>query len=366
MPNIKTGIASIGLHFPPLVMSLSELATLRGVEPLKYLEGLGCQNMALCPKDYNVVVMATEAAKRALARWGGDKSRIGLIIVGTECAPDMSRPLSAWVAEKLGLKGALRSYEVKHACYGGTLALRQAVEWKLSGVHPNKAALVIAVDIALYAPGDPGEPTQGAGAVAMVIDEPLIAEIEGTSFPFSMPAFDFWHPLDKAFPMVDGQFSLECYKRAARDCFQAMIHDKMLEEVLAQYRACCFHTPFPKMVKKSFFDICEFYGISSENAEKLFAQKVEPTMSWNKQCGNAYTASLWIAVANALRGMNTGEKLIAFSYGSGCGAELQILQAGPLAKVGAWEEDVKHDFAVRKKIDGKTYQQLREENLLAY
>ncbi len=366
MTDIKTGIASIGLHFPPLVMPLTALATLRNVDPLKYLEGLGCQKMALCPKDYGVVMLATEAAKRALARWGGDKKQIGLIIVGTECAPDMSRPLSAWVAEKLGLSGALRSYEVKHACYGGTLALRQAVEWKLAGVQPKKAALVIATDIALYAPNDPGEPTQGAGAVAMIIDEPLIAEVDATSYPYSMPAFDFWHPLDKAFPLVDGQFSLECYKRAARDCFQAMIHDKMLEEILAQYRACCFHTPFPKMVKKAFFEICQFYGIKNENAEKLFAQKVDPTMSWNKQCGNAYTASLWICVANALRGMKVGEKLIAFSYGSGCGAELQTLRAGPLAEKAAWAEDVEHDFAERKEIDGATYEQLREKNLLSY
>ena len=56
-----------------------------------------------------------------------------MLAVGTETAVDMSRPLSAWVADRLGLKGAVRSYEVKHACYGGTLALRQAAEWRLSG-----------------------------------------------------------------------------------------------------------------------------------------------------------------------------------------------------------------------------------------
>ncbi len=83
----------------------------------------------------------------------------------------MSRPLSAWVADKLGLAGAVRSYEVKHACYGATLALRQAVEWKESGAAAGKAALVIAADVALYELEDPGEPTQGAGAVAMVVDE---------------------------------------------------------------------------------------------------------------------------------------------------------------------------------------------------
>lgn len=366
MAQSKTGIASIGLRFPPLALPLEELAKLRHVDPDKYLIGLDCKKMALCPQDCSLVDLAVGAAERALSRWDGDKSKIGLIIVGTESAPDMSRPLSAWVAERLGLKGALRSFEVKHACYGGTVAVRQAVEWKLSGVHPGKAALVIASDIALYEPNDPAEPTQGAGSVAMIIDEPHVAEIDAISYPFSMPTFDFWHPLDKTYPLVDGKFSLECYKRAARDCFQAMTHDKMLEEILANFHACCFHTPFPKMVKKAFFEICQFYGIKDENAEKLYMKKVDPTMQWNRLVGNCYTASLWIAVANTLRGLKVGEKITAFSYGSGSGAELQTLKAGPLAEKQLWAEDVKQDLANRKEIDAETYDQLRKDNLLSH
>ena len=73
------------------------------------------------------------AARRALGRWQGNLDDIGLIAVGTESALDMSRPLSAWVAEELGLRGAVRSYEVKHACYGGTLALKQGGGVEISG-----------------------------------------------------------------------------------------------------------------------------------------------------------------------------------------------------------------------------------------
>jgi len=56
---------------------------------------------------------------------------------------------------------AVRSYEVKHACYGGTLAVKQAAEWRLSGAAGDQAALVVAADVALYEQGDPSEPTQG-------------------------------------------------------------------------------------------------------------------------------------------------------------------------------------------------------------
>lgn len=175
MSHRATGIAALGLQLPSLAMEVGELAGLRGQDPKKYTHGLGCREMALCAPGTTVVDLAVGAAERALERWGGDRRDIGLLALGTESALDMSRPLSAWVADRLGLRGALRSYEVKHACYGGTLALRQALEWRLAGASQGRVALVIAADEALYKPADPGEPTQGAGAVAMLVGEPRVA-----------------------------------------------------------------------------------------------------------------------------------------------------------------------------------------------
>ncbi len=354
-----TGIAAIGLALPPLAMPVEELATLRGEDPQKYILGLGCQEMALCPPGYGVVELAVEAARRALSRWPGALGDIGSIAVGTETAVDMSRPLSAWVAERLGLAGAVRSYEVKHACYGGTLALRQATEWRLSGAARGRAALVIAADVALYAPGDPGEPTQGAGAVAMVVGAPEVAAIEPVSHPYSEPAFDFWRPVGEAFPRVDGKFSLECYMRAAENCFEALADGAGLDPVLDSYQALCFHVPFPKMVKKAVRRIAARFGWDEAKADALFAAKVDPFLGWNRRCGNAYTASLWISVAEALAGRAEGERVAAFSYGSGFGAELLTLVAGPAAAAGAWAEDVAQDLAGRQRVDADRYRELR-------
>jgi hydroxymethylglutaryl-CoA synthase len=351
---------------PPLALRVEELAELRGAEPAKYTVGLGCAQMALCPPGYGVVELATGAAERALARWGGDRSRIGLLAVGTETAVDMSRPLSAWVAERLGLAGAVRSYEVKHACYGGTLALRQAVEWRLSGaagasadaVAPPKAALVIAADVALYEQGDPGEPTQGAGAVAMVIDEPRVATVDPRSFPWSEPQFDFWRPVGESFPRVDGPLSLDCYKRAAARCFEALVAERgaaFVDEVAA----ACFHVPFPKMVRKAVVEVGATLGWGEERALAYYQSKVEPTMGWNRAAGNAYTASLWIAVAQALAGLEAGREITAFSYGSGFGAELLALTAGPECAAAGWVADVEIDLAERRLIDAADYSRLR-------
>ena len=361
MNNKKTGITSIGLHFPPLVMSVEELAKLRGVDPEKYTVGLGCNKMALCPEGYTVVDLATKAAERALSRWKGDPSKIGLIAVGTESALDMSRPLSAWVADRLHLKGLIRSYEVKHACYGGTLALRQATEWKLSGVAPDSAALVIAADVALYEQHHPGEATQGAGAVAMIIDKPLIAEIEPTSYAYSEPAFDFWRPVNRAYPIVDGKFSLDCYIRALHACMSGLTKNQQAESVLKNFSALCFHVPFPKMVKKAVFNYLDSLSWSDEKKESFYAEKIHPTMDWNRITGNAYTASLWIAVANALRGLAENKTLLAFSYGSGFGAELLTLKAGTLAAESAWAKDIEEDLKQSQVIHGSDYSKLRSK-----
>lgn len=365
MNPTKIGIASIGINIPPLYMTMESLSEIRKSDPNKYKIGLGCEDMALCPEGYTAVNLAVKAAKRALSRWNGKVEDIGMIAIGTETAIDMSRPLSAWVAEKIGLRGNVRSYEVKHACYGGTLAIRQAVEWKLANVAPTKAALVIATDISLYEPGEPSEPTQGAGAIAMIIDSseysPLIAEIDPISYPWSKPAFDFWRPVGRAHPMVEGQFSLQCYKEAAKACFKELLKDKNTKRALNEYVALCFHTPFPKMVKKAFQEVCLEMGWSEEESADFYNEKIDTTMTWNRLTGNSYTASLWFAVAYALQGKRVGDRLTAFSYGSGCGAELLTLQAGPLAKKAGWATDVERDLAKREEMSPKEYLKYRKQ-----
>lgn len=229
----------------------------------------------------------------------------------------------------------------------------------MSGANRDRAALVIAADEALYAPGDPGEPTQGAGAVAMIIDEPDVAVIEPDSFPWSEPAFDFWRPVGESFPRVEGKLSLECYKRAAERCFRALVGQQDPEKVFADFTAFCFHVPFPKMVLKAVQRVGNLFNWDAERIATFFAEKVSPTMAWNRLSGNSYTASLWISVANALKGLNLGERVAAFSYGSGFGAELLTLKAGPRAVTGEWEKDIQRDLSGRQLVDAEAYCALR-------
>lgn len=356
------GISALGMAIPHFALPLTEFAKIREVDSVQYTDSLGCEVMALCAPDENVITLAVKAAQRAIENWHGSKDDIGLLIVATESSIDMSRPLSAWVMSALRLSGNIRSYEVKHACYAGTAAVRQALEWQLSGNARGKAALVVAADIALYAQGHSGEPTQGAGAVAMIIATPDIAAINPTSYYWSDPQFDFWRPIDQAYPEVNGRLSLTCYTNAALQCFKQLAPQAQLSDHLNEFEYICLHVPFPKMVYKAVKRLGEYCGWDTAEISNQYQRKVYATMSWNQQIGNAYTASLWFSVANALTQLQAKQQLLAFSYGSGCGAELLSLQCTSNQSVSTWKQQLSTDLANREFIDHKFYKTIRDKS----
>lgn len=360
--SIEFGIAAIGMAIPEYAMPLSELASIRDIDSSQYTETLGCEAMALCGPNDNVVSLGVHAAKRALQNWGKSLDNIGLVVVATESSIDLSRPLSAWIMSELNLRGNIRAYEVKHACYGGTVAIRQALEWKIAGNSHNKAALVIATDVAMYAPNHSGEPTQGAGAIALIIDEPKIAAISPISYYWSEPQFDFWRPIHAAYPEVNGRLSLTSYINATLNCFQQLAPQPSLGNYLNEFAYICMHVPFPKMVAKAYKKLGNYCGYTQEYSEQQYTQKVFATMKWNQQIGNSYTASLWFAVANALTKMQPKQELLAFSYGSGCGSEILTLQCTNVCANALWQQQLEQDLAARTVIDANFYQEIRDNN----
>ncbi len=354
---LKFGIDSIGIKLPSYAIHAKDVASLQGISDKKVTAGLGCHMMGLCLDQETVVDLAVEAAKRALSRFDGAIEDIGLIAVGTETAIDEARPLSAWVAEALHLEGHIRSYEVKHACYAGTLALKQAVEWKATQPPSSKkVGLVIAADICTYAPGHPAEMTQGAGAIAFVVGKGKVASIDLRSYPYSAPCFDFWRPKGHDFPIVNAPESLNAYIIAVKKCYDEFFREQPYL-TLTDFYALCFHTPFPKMVLRAFKQVGCQLRIPSEQQEEIVETRIRPFMDWNSEIGNSYTASLWINTVRALHTASMGGKLACFSYGSGFGAELLILerQEGKAD----WAQDVHYDLEHRTLISLDDYRHWR-------
>jgi 3-hydroxy-3-methylglutaryl CoA synthase len=256
-------------------VDLADLAAARGVPASKYTQGLGVLQMSVAHADEDPVTLATEAARRCLQAAGRSPSEIGLCIVGTETAVDHSKPIASYLHGLLGLPSACRVFETKHACFGGTAGLLNAIDWLAAGSARGRCALIVCTDIARYSVGTAGEPTQGAGAVAMLISEnPRLVELEpGITGCFSQDVHDFWRPLYRKDALVDGQFSVQCYLDALTGAYAEWQRLSESDEPLVR---TCYHVPYGKMARKAHQRRCQLDGMSEEAAERASPSRSSP------------------------------------------------------------------------------------------
>ncbi|MFR4190734.1 MAG: hydroxymethylglutaryl-CoA synthase, partial [Corynebacterium variabile] len=131
-------------------------------------------------------------------------------LFATESGVDQSKAAGVAALRLLGLPSNVRVVEMKQACYGGTAALQAAVG--IVARSPEERVLVITSDNARYELDSPGEPTQGAGAVAMLISaDPDVLEIEQANGISTIDVDDFWRPNDSTTAVVDGHLSVGAY-----------------------------------------------------------------------------------------------------------------------------------------------------------
>lgn len=327
-PETKSlvGIDAISFATPRAYVDLVDLATARGVPPEKLTQGLGALRMSIADRHEDPVTLAVDAASAMFDRADVDPSQIGFCAVGTESGIDHSKPVASYVHGLLELPSRCRVYDAKHACFGGTAALMAACEWIASGAARGRTALVICSDIARYEIGSKGEPTQGAGAVAMLIAErPRLLEIEvGRSGGHAADVHDFWRPLHRRDALVDGKFSVSCYLDALSSAFEewsTLERERGRGEALVR---CAYHVPYVKMAKKADARRALVEGLTVEAAEERFRREVGSSLVFAGEVGNIYTGSLYMAVASMLhheaRDLE-GRRVGLFSYGSGCAAE---------------------------------------------
>lgn len=319
------GIDAIALAVPQGYLELADLAAARGVPAGKYVEGLGVRQMAVAAAHEDPVALAANAARRLFAQSGRSPSEIGLCVVGTETAVDHSKPIAAYLHGLLGLPSRCRVFEAKHACFGGTAGLLGAVDWiaagKMSGNGKPRVALVVCTDVARYGLGTAGEPTQGAGAVAMIVSErPRLVELEvGVSGSYARDVHDFWRPLHSKEAVVDGHHSVACYLDALAGAFDAWREASSDKSVVRT----CYHVPYGKMAKKAHKHRLGLEGREAE-LEASYEKEVAPSLRFPSLVGNVYTGSLYLALASLLdaeAAQLEGERIGLFSYGSGCTAE---------------------------------------------
>ena len=182
------GINKISFYVPEFYLHLKTFAEERGYDPNKYINGLEQEKMAIIPPNEDIVTMGVNAAHKIIT--DEDKKDIDLLIFATESSFDYSKSAGIYAHNLLQLNVQCRTVEIKQACYSSTAALRFAIEHIKS--YPSKKTLIIASDIAKYGLRTPGEPTQGCGAVAMIISaNPAIMKFDDHSGFMTQDIMDF-------------------------------------------------------------------------------------------------------------------------------------------------------------------------------
>lgn len=315
---MKIGIDKIGFATARYVLNMDDLAESHNVDPDKYSKGLLLNNLSITPINDDIVTLGASAAESILSE--EDKKTIDMIIAATESSVDQSKAASTYIHSLLGIQPFARSIEMKEACYGATAALDYARLHVQK--HPESKVLVIASDVARYGVNTPGEPTQGAGSVAMLISKkPRILLLNDNSVAQTRDIMDFWRPNYSTTPYVNGIYSTKQYLDMLKTTWAEF--QKRFNTSLADFSAFCFHLPFPKLALKGFNKVMD-KNLPEDFKEKL-KENFESTILYSKEVGNIYTGSLYLGLLSLLensKNLVAGDKIALFSYGSGAVAEI--------------------------------------------
>ncbi|OYR98196.1 hydroxymethylglutaryl-CoA synthase [Lactobacillus taiwanensis] len=354
---MKVGIDQIEYFTPNKYVDMVDLAHARNQDPNKFLIGIGQSKMSVADATQDAVSMGINATLRYLNKI--NKSKVGLLIFGTESSVDQSKSGSLFVKSALKLDPSVRAFEVKEACFGLTAGLMIAQDFVR--LHPDQTAIVIGSDIARYGLKTAGEVTQGAGSVSLLISSnPRILELNEGHSAYSEDINDFWRPNNSKLAKVDGKYSTQVYLDFFKHTFNDYKEQKNLET--KDFAAIVYHLPFTKMGLKA--NRIAIEGEDEETNARLM-DSFTAAKELNANVGNIYTGSLYLSLLSLLENgdLKAGDLTGLFSYGSGAmaefysanvveGYEKQIDKAGDEALL-----------AKRKKLSVDEYERIFSEAL---
>lgn len=352
---MNIGIDKIGFAAPDYVLDLADLALARNVDPNKFKVGLLQSEMAITPITQDIVTLGAQAAEAILTE--EDKKTIDMVIVGTESSVDQSKAAAVSIHNLLGIQPFARSIEMKEACYGATAGLSLAKSHIAQ--FPKSKVLVIASDIAKYGIASGGEPTQGAGAVAMLVTaNPRILVLNNDNVCQTRDIYDFWRPNYDKYPRVDGRFSTEQYTDCLTTTFD--YYQQKTGKNLKDFAAMCLHIPFSKQGLKGLQAIAQ----DQETLSRL-TERFQEAIIYNKVIGNIYTGSIFLSLLSLLensRALKAEDHILFYSYGSGAVCEIfsGYLVEGYLNQL---ERDRLHKLNQRTKLCVEEYENIFFEEL---
>jgi hydroxymethylglutaryl-CoA synthase len=285
----QVGISGMAIYVPPYRVDLESWCEWTGAHWDKTRAVVG-RSFRMRGPAQSVYTMAATAVMRLIEKYGINPERIGFLGLGTESSTDNSAGaviIKGMLDEALKGRGKpaisrrCEVPEIKHACLGGIYALKHALRY-LALEREDRCAIVVSADIAEYARGSSGEPTQGAGAVAMFVErnpKMLAVELENIGTASSYRAVDFRKPVLRNLirgklnchfqdlPVFNGKYSTTCYLDETLHAIDDML-TRMGREPAEYYRnlaAAFMHRPYHRMPETS-FAMSYLFGLARDGA----------------------------------------------------------------------------------------------------
>lgn len=267
------GISALTPTLPRLRLDLRAWCRWTGRDEGKVTSVTGTGFRMPGPRE-DALTLAAAAVMRLVRTGTVDPDRVGFLALATESARDgavgavIVKGLVDQALRAEGRPPLARECEVpefKQACLAGIYAMKAAARW-LAWDGRGRQAIVVASDVASYALGSTGEPTQGAGAVAALLEEDpdlLVLDLDASAGTSAFRGADFRKPVLRHFlarngtrprqpeeyPVFDGPWSTACYLDETLRAVEALAGRLQTDVggILAQTSLAFFHRPYRKM-----------------------------------------------------------------------------------------------------------------------
>lgn len=335
------GIGDIAVYIPRLQISLDTLIARHRERNPQWARTLararrrtGQESLRFPEPWEDSATMAAQAAAALLERMSEAEIRsLRYLVVGTETGVDQAKPVAAHVQGMLqragfALPGAISTFDIQHACAGGAIGLASVGAMLQVSRGVAGRGLIVCTDEARYAPGSSAEITQGAAAVALLVEpEPRLLELDFTAVGYaSRDVDDFFRPHGSVAARVRGRFSIDCYQRAVEDALLDLGARTGcgMAALLEEAGLFALHVPFRSLPEETMAGLVQRHldvdaaAAARFLAGRQFADGTAPAAV----VGNVYSGALFLSAAALLaarhrRSALAGERVVLVAYGSG-------------------------------------------------
>jgi len=334
-----------------MALDIAELCRIRGTDFEEVQRTLMTDQRSLVPPFEDTVTMAVNAADEIVS--DTVRETVELLIVSTESSVDQEKSVSTWVHRWLDLPANCRNFEVKHACYGATGAMRMALAWlREQGDRPCRA-LVIGADASLLGFEEPFEPVMGAVSFAILLSAApkfLVVPSDGYGV-YAHEVTDVIRPRPNI-ETGNSETSLFAYHEALEGAWHDFAgRSPSPVDLNTGFDHHIYHLPFAGMGVQAHRTLTSLaLGLSRKEAGDHFLRRVEPSLRYSRRIGSSYSASTFIAMLSLLDNSpdaQPGAPISVFAFGSGSCSEFYS------ARFGAVATEIARKASLSKKLDGR-------------